>query len=286
MRRRAAGLALSELLVALAIGLVLILVATALLMLVRSTYLLIDDRSRIEESGRFAVGIVSHAVRQAGYRDWSAAGASEADWLAVSGLDARSLKEAPNAIDGPYGSTVNGSDVLALRFDGNASGSGDTAMTNCAGASVQADMPGAGWSIFYIANDTAGEPELRCKYRSGNGWNAEALVRGVEAFQVLYGLDADDSGNAPRRYLAASVVAAEPDGWQRVSAVKVAMLVRGSYPGPVRSRRYDLFGAGHVDAADRGVRIEETQLPLASRGLPRQVHAATVFLRNRNGSGS
>lgn len=287
MRPRAArGLALSELLAALAIGLVLILSATALLMLARNTYLLIDDRARIEESGRFAVGVVSHAVRQAGYRDWSAAGASEADWLAVSGLDARSLKEASDAIDGPYGTTVNGSDVLALRFDGNAGGSGDTAMTNCAGASVPADMPGAGWSIFYIANDGTGEPELRCKYRAGSGWNAEALVRGVEAFQVLYGLDADDGGNEPRRFLAASAVAAEPDGWRRVSAVKLAMLVRGSYPGPMRSRRYDLFGAGRVDAADRGVRLEEAQLPLASRGLPRRIHAATVFLRNRKESGS
>ena len=85
MRPRAArGLALSELLAALAIGLVLILSATALLMLARNTYLLIDDRARIEESGRFAVGVVSHAVRQAGYRDWSAAGASEAEWLAAS----------------------------------------------------------------------------------------------------------------------------------------------------------------------------------------------------------
>src|SRR6478735_5378104 len=142
-RRAAAGVALPELMVAVALGLVLILAASALLMLARSSYLLIDDRARIEESGRYAIEIISQAVRQAGYRDWSAAGAVETGWLAVAGLDARSLKDASDGTGGPYGAAVNGSDVLALRFDGNSSGSGDMAMKNCAGASVAADGPGA-----------------------------------------------------------------------------------------------------------------------------------------------
>lgn len=282
MRRTVTGLALPELMVALAIGLVLILASTTLLMLTRSTYLLTDDRARVEESGRFALEIVSQAVRQAGYRDWSAAGAAETGWPAVMGLDARSLKDASDGIGGPYGTAVNGSDVLALRFDGNAGGSGDTAMKNCAGASVPADGPGAGWSIFYVANDSLGEPELRCKYRTGSGWNSDALVRGIDSFQVLYRLDGDQDGTLPRRYVSASAVTLTPNGWQRVSALKVALLVRGNQAGPARSRRYDLFGADGVDAADSGVRIEEVQLPEASRGLLRRVYAATVFLRNRD----
>ena len=285
MRRASGGLALPELMVALAIGLALILAGNALLMLTRSTYLLTDDRARIEESGRFAIEVISQAVRQAGYRDWNAAGAAGADWPAVTGLDARSLKETPDGIGGPYGTDVNGSDVLALRFDGNRSGSGDTAMKNCAGASVPADGPGAGWSIFYIANDSNGEPELRCKYRTAKGWNSDALVRGVEAFQVLYGLDGEEGVSAPRPYLSAGAVASEADGWRRVSVVKLALLVRGSQPGPPRSRRYDLFGAGHDDASDPGVRIEEAQLLAASRGLLRRIYGATVFLRNRGETG-
>lgn len=287
-RRAAAGLALPELMVALVIGLALILAATALLMLTRSTYLLTDERARIEESGRFAVGIISQAVRQAGYRDWSAAGAGDADWLAVTGLDARSLKDAPDGLDGPYGTTVNGSDVLALRFDGNSSGSGsaELVMKNCAGASVPADGPGAGWSIFYVANDSLGEPELRCKYRTASGWNSDALVRGVDGFQVLYGLDGDESGIAPRRYLRAGAVATEPGGWQRVAALKLALLVRGSQPGLARSRRYDLFGPDYVDTADSGAQLDEAQLPVASRGLLRRIYTATVYLRNRKETGS
>jgi len=279
-RRAATGLALPELMVALAIGLVLILAATGLLMLSRSTYLLTDDRARVEESGRFALDIVSQAVRQAGYRDWSAAGAVETAWPAVSGLDARSLKDASAGINGPYGAAVNGSDVLALRFDGNSGGSGDTVMKNCAGASVPANGPGAGWSIFYLANDSVGEPELRCKYRTASGWNSDALVRGVDGFQVLYGLD----GSTPRRHVSASVLSLAPDGWQRVSSLRVALLVRGSQAGPARSRRYELFGADYPDAADSGVRIDEAQLPAADRGLLRRIYGATIYLRNRSGS--
>jgi len=287
MRRHAAtGVALPELMVALAIGLVLVLAASALLMLTRSSYLLIDDRARIEESGRYAIEIISQAVRQAGYRDWSDAGAAETAWLAVAGLDARSLKDASEGIAGPYGMAVNGSDVLALRFDGNSSGSGDTAMKNCAGASVPADGPGAGWSIFYVANDSLGEPELRCKYRTASGWNSDALVRGVEGFQVLYGLDDNENGSAPRRYFSASALAQEAGGWQRVSVLRIALLVRGGQAGASRSRRYDLFGADDPNAADTGVRIEEDQLPVASRGLLRRIYGATVSMRNRSGSGS
>jgi type IV pilus assembly protein PilW len=283
-RRMATGLALPELMVALAIGLVLILASTALLMLTRSTYLLTDDRARVEESGRYALDIISQAVRQAGYRDWSAAGAVDTAWPAVTGLDARSLKDASDGMAGPYGATVNGSDVLALRFDGNVPGSGDMVMQNCAGISVPGAGTGAGWSIFYVGNDSIGEPELRCKYRTASGWNSDALVRGVDGFQVLYALDNDPVDNAPRRYMSASAVALAADGWRRVSALKVALLVRGSQAGPARSGRYDLFGVEYVDAADSGVRLEEARLPEAGRGMLRRVYAASIFLRNRGGS--
>jgi type IV pilus assembly protein PilW len=287
MRQRGAvGLALPELMVALAIGVLLILAASTLLMLTRSTYLITDDRARIEESGRFALDILSREIRQAGYRDWNAAGVIDSGWPAVSGLDARSLKDAADGIAGPYGAAINGSDVLALRFDGGSGGSGEAPMKNCAGASVPADGPGAGWSIFYVANDSLGEPELRCKYRTASGWNSDALVRGVDGFQVLYGLDPESAGSGPRRFVRAGAMAQEADGWQRVSAIRVALLLRGSQAGPARAHRYDLFGAGYPDAADVGVRIDEAQFPLASRGLMRRIYSATVALRNRTGSGA
>jgi len=273
--------------VALAIGVLLILAASSLLMLARSTYLLTDDRARIEENGRFALEILSQAIRQAGYRDWSAAGAADTAWPAVSGLDARSLRDAADGIGGPYGAAINGSDVLALRFDGASGGAGgEASMRNCAGASAPADGPGSGWSIFYVANDSLGEPELRCKYRTANGWNSDALVRGVDGFQVLYGLDAANAGSASRRFVRAAAMDQETDGWQRVSAIRVALLLHGNQVGPARGLRYELFGAGYPDAADSGVRIDEAQLPPASRGLLRRMYVATVALRNQAGGGT
>src|SRR4051794_37021425 len=111
LRRHAAGLSLPELMVALAIGMMLVLASISLLLAVRSAYLLHDDRARLEESGRFALELISRAVRQAGYRDWSAAGSGGSALQPVTGLDARSLKDAADGIDAPYGSAVNGSDV-------------------------------------------------------------------------------------------------------------------------------------------------------------------------------
>ena len=276
----AAGLALPELMVALTISLVLILASTTLMMLTRSAYLLVDDRSRMEESGRFAVDAIGRAVRQAGFREWSVAGIADAAWPAVAGLDAQSLRDAADGMDPPYGATVNGSDVLALRFDGSAA-DGGAGLQHCAGAVVPADVSGAGWSIFYVANDSGGEPELRCKYRAVSGWNSDALVRGVDSFQVLYGLEGSDDA-APLRYVTAAALEREGSAWQRVAAVRFALLLHGVQPGSERASRYDLFGADYADDADFGARLVESQFPAASRGLLRRVYRATVYLRNRS----
>lgn len=281
LRRHAAGLSLPELMAALAIGMMLVLASISLLLAVRGAYLLHDDRARMEESGRFALELISRAVRQAGYRDWSAAGSGAVARQAVTGLDARSLKDATEGIDGPYGRTVNGSDVLALRFDGSGEGGGDGAIQNCAGAAVGADSGQGGWSIFYIANDAGGEPELRCKYRGPNGWKSDALVRGIEGFQVLYGMQAQPGG-APGRFVSATGVQAQAGAWQAVSAVRVALLARGTQSDAASAASYALFGAAHDGSADPGTVIQASQLPAASRRLSRRIYGATVYLRNRD----
>lgn len=280
LRRPAAGLSLPELMVALAIGTILVLASVSLLLAVRSAYLLQDDRVRMEESGRFALELISRAVRQVGYRDWGAAGGGAAVPQPMSGLDARSLKDAADGIDGPYGSTVNGSDVLALRFDGSGQGGGDGAIQNCAGAAVGAAGAPGGWSIFYIANDSGGEPELRCKYRGPNGWKSDALVRGIEGFQVLYGMQ-EQPGSASSFFSAAGVQA-QGGAWQAVAAVRIALLARGTQPDPAAPGSYALFGPAYDGSADPGTVIQVTQLPAASRRLARRVYGATVYLRNRS----
>jgi type IV pilus assembly protein PilW len=270
------GLSLAEMMVALAVGLLLILAASALLLATRASYLINDDRARISETGRFAIELVARAVRQAGYRDWSAAGIANGTLPAVQGLDARGLKVSSDAIAGPYPKAVNGSDVLALHFEGAEDGS----ILNCAGAAVPVDGD-QGWSIFHVAEDAGGEPELRCKYRGPSGWKSDAIARGIESFQVLYGVDTEGDG-LPHRYLNAYELQAAGEAWQSVAAVKFALLVRGAERGRQSPRSHALFGPDYSAAhpVDAGTTLVEAALPEATRTLSRRIFSATIPLRN------
>lgn len=221
-------------------------------------------------------------------------------------------------------SVINGSDVLAVRYFGSGAADsaeawtgGDGTILNCAGYSVPAPPTQEhaeerrGWSIFYVARSDAGELELYCKYRGEKAFTATALAQGVESFQVLYGLDLDGD-SVPDQFLHAGQVRALDDAismagvppaeqlaqrnrlsnWKRVVAVRVALLVRGSSPSrpDAITGQHDLFGAAYstaAAAADPGVRILESGLPVAERNRMRRVFSTTIHLRNRSrGTGS
>jgi type IV pilus assembly protein PilW len=182
--------------------------------------------------------------------------------------------------------------VLAVRFAGAGSGGGDGSVTDCAGFAIGDGEEG--WSIFYVAAGLDGEGELRCKYKGKAGWGADALVRGVDTLQILYGIDTDDPADGvPNRFLDASDVAAleaaGSHGWRRVASVRIALLMhgeRGSDPG-APAARYDLFGSGYTAMAggrDPGVSIDEKALPAAQRQRVRRAVGATVVVRNHGGA--
>lgn len=315
--RRQAGLTLVELMISMAIGLFIVIATTALLLSTKSGYLAQDDAAHIHDTGRHAIEIISRAVRLAAYENWDAAEAPVVDASAVganlAGLDAHSLKSTMPGISSPLAKSINGSDVLAVRFFGSGSGdNGDGTMTNCAGfgvpaaSSAQTADDSRGWSIFYVAENASGEPELYCKYRGGGGWSAQSIASGVESFQVLYGLDTDADG-VPNTFLTASaingldaaLILAGADAaqraadlnrkthWKKVVALKVALLVRGAHfirevsSGSV----YDLLGQDYANgyaASDPGVRIKESALPKSVRGRERRVFTTTIQLRNRS----
>ena len=312
---RQAGLTIIELMISMTLGLLVILAVTALLLSSRSGYAAQEDGARMQETGRYALENIVRAVRQSGYENWDTAQAPTTAGSAYSanidGLDARSLKENTSGIESALTTSVNGSDVLALRFFGNADGG----ILNCAGFSVAApgavdSTDGRGWSIFYVA-DSDGEPELRCKYLGKTSWASEAIARGVESFQVQYGLDTDADG-LPNRFVTATAIDALDDTlillgpnavaraaekkrktyWKKVTAIKVALLVRGSEPARVDAltTRYDLFGKDYGDAhaaTDRGTRIREQDLPRAIRNRLRKVFSLTIHVRNHAaGSGA
>jgi type IV pilus assembly protein PilW len=283
---------LAELMVALAIGLGIVLAAGRLLVLANGAYAAQVESSAVDDGGRFAVDLIGRAVRQAGAVDVAmlASEAADAAPPRLAGLDARTLSRTTPGLSDPLPAAINGSDVLAVRFPG-AEGAVD-----CAGFPAAAG--GEGWSIFYVARNGEGEAELRCKYLGAAHWSADALVTGVDGFQVLYGVDTDDQpdGVANRYLNAAAVDALDADlaglgeaefnrrtRWKRVVGVRVALLLHGSRPTRAApgSVRYDLLGAGYADAAgaiDPGSTLDEARMTLELRRRERRLFTFTVAL--------
>lgn len=315
-RMRHAGLTLVELMVSISLSLLVVLAATLLLLSSKSAYMANDDAVVIQESGRHALEIIARALRQSGYQDWDGGGvvrqAGLKDSASLVGMDAHSLKSTGTAMDAPVKKSVNGSDVLGIAFHGAGFGDqGDETMLNCAGFGVASSLKGGadserGWSIFFVAEDAAGEPELRCKYKGKSSWTAVAIARGVESFQVLYGLDSDGDG-VVNAFLNASQIntldesllligasSAEQAGdknrkthWKKIVAIKVAILMRGENPvrSDVLTKTLDLFGKDYADAigdADPGTRVTEKTLPAKSRNRMRKIFVATIQLRNQD----
>jgi type IV pilus assembly protein PilW len=295
-----AGLTLVEMLVAMAIGLAVVLAAARLLGLANGAYAAQVEAAALDDAGRYALDIVGRAVRQASYADPLQLDLSApVDVLParLAGLDARSLGSTSSGIDIPLAAVANGSDVLAMRFPGAGGGAnGDGSVLNCAGFAVASGEEG--WSIFYVAKNGDGEPELRCKYRGASNWSADAVVSGVDSFQVLYGLDTDTPRDgAANRYVNADAIRAldaayaglpaqernRHTWWKRVVSVRMALLLHGT-----RTIRhgggegvFQLFGPVHAASlgeSDLGTVVREATLPDGLRRRERRLFTMTVAL--------
>jgi type IV pilus assembly protein PilW len=149
-----------------------------------------------------------------------------------------------------------------------------------------------------VARNGDGEAELRCKYRGTAHWSADALVSGVDGFQVLYGVDTDDPPDgAANRYLNASGVDAldatlaglgeaefnRRTHWKRIVGVRIGLLLHGSRPTRTEpgGRRYVLLGAGYAEAAgadDPGSSLDEVRMTPELRRRERRLFTFTVAL--------
>lgn len=280
------GWGMVEFLVAVALGLLVTLMGSGLLIASGSNFRNHSDNAWLGDSGRYALQVMAQAIRQGAYSNWDSELAPPVSTASVDGLDAASISRSSDGISKPLPAVANGSDVLALRFFGSGTGAnGDGSVVNCAGFGVAGDT--RGWSIFYVAADAGGEPELRCKYRGASGWGADAIVRGVDSFQVLYGVDTDTPADGvPNTYLNATAVRAL-DGWARVCSIKLALLLHGERNNRADTvdTRFDLFGPAYSEAhgGDLGVRVVEGGLPPTQRLRARRVFSMTVALRNRDG---
>ena len=301
--------------VALALGSLVTLVASAVLVNASGNFVHHAESARLNDSGRYALAVIGQSVRQASFVNWDDGAVPPATRpeaaAGITGLDAAGIKRTGDGIDDPLPDSVNGSDVLALRYTGSGTPDADGSVLNCAGFGVAAAATDEerGWSIFHVAVGSDGEAELRCKYRGAHGWGGDAIVRGVDSFQVLYGLD---TGSPPDgiadRYLNATAIRAldaalvlEGDSdaaraedfrrktwWKRVASVKAALLLHGEAHSRMgtQAAAYDLLGRAYSDAmdgGDQGVHIDERLLPDSQRDRVRRVFEAAIALRNPGG---
>ncbi|MDB5774271.1 MAG: pilW1 [Herbaspirillum sp.] len=303
---RQRGLTLIECMISLALGMIVILAASSLLLSAQQAYLAIDDSARIDDAGAFALAALGAAIRQAAYADRSQDRFTPLPGKPLFGIDDLVLKAKSATFDSRQGPGINGSDVLVTRFMAtDAAGAIDGDMRNCAGAASHSPVlpltvdnadRAYNWSIFYIAPGAGGEPELFCKYRNRKDeFNADAIVRGVEAMQFLYGVDLNGDG-LPESFLNATAIDAMDRGrpspvshWSKVVAVHIALSVRGNLTTAAASDGtaiHHLFGAAYSAlhaASDPGVRLDIGRLRPFDRHRTRRIFHGMVMLHNRIG---
>ena len=294
------GVGLAELMVALVLGMLVILAMSSLIFASKSIHAVQIDAFTMDDIARSVFSNMASSVKEAGLINYGNADTPSigSDELspAIAGLDASTLKSTSIGIESTSKSLNNSSDVIAIRFFGSGSGNEIDSPLNCAGFGVpapgspgQADME-RGWSIYYVANDSGGEPNLYCKYK-GKSFTAQSIAEGVESLQILYGIDMPDgTGNqflnaTEINALDASIPAAELNKkthWKKITSVKVAILVRGKHSSNLNSttETYDLFGEDYFNPSDKGTKIIGTDLPKKHAEKLRKVYSATIQLKN------
>lgn len=292
------GSMLVECLVASTLGITVVLAAIAVMQQANAAYIWQQENAAMEEHANYAIESITRAVRQAGYRDYVVPIAGY-DAIAkgdfIRGADDRTMKASSKALEDLELNAINGSDVLAVHFSGSAHAQ-DLSMINCAGFPVTratSEANDMGWSIFYVAKNTIGETELRCKYRGAQQWQSQALVDGVEGFQVLYGIDTDGDGFCNTTLNAKAIDEHDSHNdvmnqtqnswWTRVVSVHVSLLLRAKNHAnsPIKTEFFDLFGKEYSASfaqRDPGTHLSWKNIPLNAQSKFRRIVRTVIYL--------
>ena len=316
------GLTLVELLVAMAISAVIALAAISALIVSRQGFTTVDAASQLRDNGRFATDLIQRLGVQTGFVEVdTAASVRPTDLTAnpvtkVFGFNnsIASSTDPLNSATARTGATSLGfgSDILILRYQTTAAFKGaltsDRSMIDCFGRS-QAVLPtnrdDFRANILHIGVDGNGEPALMCS--TDTNFVRQPVVRGVENFQVLYGVDGVVAGTAvtatatslATNYLRADQMAVSPDptgaltngNWRRVRSIRIGMVIRGATGSAQESAARTFFPLGAALSASGGTQgsaMSSTNdagtifTPAADSRL-RQVVTLTIHLRNETG---
>jgi len=271
-RSRLAGVTLVELLVSLVLMSLITLATVSLYSVNSQSYKTVDASQSLDDNARFALDVLGQAFRNAGYREVVVLGdvttpannsastlfdvcaaAASTEPCPLLGFDNSRINTiaAVDDFGGAARGGVNLSDSLAIRFSGSGTGNdGDRSIVACNGRTTPAptatNLADIGLSLFWL-REVQGEPELTCTSQGFNAagtWarNTEGIIRGVEAFQVMYGLDVTSPPDEiPDRWVSASGVGAN---WRNVRAIRVGMVLRGDPGSAQLSQAQTLYPLG------------------------------------------
>ncbi len=259
-RLRQQGLTLVEMLVGMVLMLLVIMATVALFSVTSSSYRTVDAGQELEDNARFAFEIIGQAIRQAGFQERTGppsasglladsvfTGPPGGTWR-IEGRNAQTLTGGGSL--GYSGSNVvNGSDALIIRFFGSnlpdpanpavglVSGGNfvaDGTMIDCSGIAVPypSGVTDIGHSGFFVrVNSASGESELYCMRQGGGTFSTTQLIKGIDSFQVMYGVDTDTTPDeVVDRWVSADAAWDDPalnPNWNRVVAIRVGMVLRG-----------------------------------------------------------
>ncbi len=242
------GLTLVELMVSLVLASLITLAAVGLYSVGISSFRTVDAGQEIQDNGRFALEVIGQAARQAGFENYAEGYGlrwtetyitNTALFPTVRGANNAKVSSVATVDDD--GTSANGghnnSDTIALRFHGASLQSdrtkADGSMIDCQGVAQTApllanDLSDVAISLFWVKVDGTGEPSLECISR-GNpaspSRNTQPIIKGVETFQVMYGVDTN-ADSTPERWVSGNDVT----NWTQVSAIRVGFVLRGA-PG-------------------------------------------------------
>jgi len=181
------GMTLIEIMIALVLGIFLIAGVLEIFLGSKQSNRMLENLSRLQENGRYAMDFMSRDIREAGLREVCFE------------------REIPTAITGTNDDGLNGSDSVTTQISED-----DCPLSS----SVLTTIP----TVYSVTAGTSGEPAL---WRSIDGTNQE-LIEGIENLQILYGEDIDND-YTPDYYLAAGSAGLNMN---QVVSVQITLTVR------------------------------------------------------------
>jgi type IV pilus assembly protein PilW len=199
------GFSLIEFMIAIAISLVIMLAVSIAWQSGYKTQQAQSSVSRLNETVRFAMDLLSREIRLSGLINTTHASVVEQNFCfatavgaGIAGINDPATIDPTTTGMSLAGATVailNKSDAIRVRYYGEDTGTGTSASADCLGNTV----PNGALveDTLYVAADPGnfGEPALWCHTSNANALApTQPMVAGVESLQILYGEDINADG--------------------------------------------------------------------------------------------